>query len=110
MGLMITYGSYLSKSENIITSGLFVAFFDTLIAIFAGLVIFPALFAMGQDPATGPALVFAVLPELFLQMPGGAVSPFSWASLRHSRRAHPVSSPTSGCFPRDFPIRIFSVT
>ncbi|MFQ5584231.1 MAG: sodium-dependent transporter, partial [Calditrichia bacterium] len=71
MGLMITYGSYVSKKENLITSAIFIAFFDTLIAIFAGLIIFPALFAMGQDPAAGPTLVFAVFPELFAKMPGG---------------------------------------
>jgi NSS family neurotransmitter:Na+ symporter len=71
MGLMITYGSYVPKKEDLATAGLSVAFFDTLIAIFAGLVIFPALFAMGHDPAAGATLVFAVLPELFQQMPGG---------------------------------------
>lgn len=71
MGLMITYGSYLSKKENIITSGLYIGLFDTAIAIMAGLIIFPALFAMGEDPAAGPALVFVVFPKLFLEMPGG---------------------------------------
>lgn len=71
MGLMITYGSYVSKKEDLIVAGFSVGFFDTLIAIFAGLIIFPALFAMGHDPAAGPTLVFAVLPELFTQMPGG---------------------------------------
>jgi len=73
MGLMVTYGSYVSKQENMITSGLAIAFFDTLIAIFAGLIIFPALFAMGQQPDAGPTLVFVVLPELFARMPGGLV-------------------------------------
>lgn len=71
MGLMITYGSYLSKKENLIKSGLWVALFDTLIAIMAGLIIFPALFAMGEDPAAGPSLVFVVLPKIFMNMPGG---------------------------------------
>jgi NSS family neurotransmitter:Na+ symporter len=73
MGLMITYGSYVSKTDNMMTSGLAIAFFDTLIAIFAGLIIFPALFSMGHQPDAGPTLVFVVLPELFLQMPGGIV-------------------------------------
>jgi NSS family neurotransmitter:Na+ symporter len=73
MGLMITYGSYVSKQDNLITSGLSIAFFDTMIAIFAGLIIFPALFAMGGEPDAGPTLVFVVLPELFAQMPGGLV-------------------------------------
>jgi len=71
MGLMITYGSYLSKKENIISSGLYIGLFDTGIAIMAGLIIFPALFAMGENPAAGPSLVFVVFPKLFLQMPGG---------------------------------------
>ena len=54
MGLMITYGSYVSKKENIVTSAFFISVFDTLIALMAGLIIFPALFAMGEDPAAGP--------------------------------------------------------
>ncbi|TFH01445.1 MAG: sodium-dependent transporter, partial [Calditrichales bacterium] len=71
MGLMITYGSYVSKNENLVSSGIYVGLFDTLIAIMAGLVIFPALFAMGESPSAGPSLVFVVLPKLFTQMPGG---------------------------------------
>lgn len=75
MGAMITYGSYLSKSEDIAISGGYVVIFNTLIALMAGLMIFPAIFAVGVDPATGPALVFVVLPEVFAQMPlGGVVS------------------------------------
>ncbi len=73
MGLMITYGSYLSKKENIISSALYIGLFDTVIAIMAGLIIFPALFAMGAQPDSGPALVFIVLPKLFMEMPGGPV-------------------------------------
>ncbi len=71
MGLMVTYGSYISKEDNLITSGFYVAMADTAIAIMAGLIIFPALFAMGQDPAAGPGLVFQVLPAIFRNMPGG---------------------------------------
>ena len=73
MGLMITYGSYVSKKMNMVTSGFSIALFDTVIAIMAGLVIFPALFAMGKSPSAGPTLVFVVLPELFSMMPGGLV-------------------------------------
>jgi len=73
MGTMITYGSYISKDDNIVTSGIAVAIFDTMIAIMAGLIIFPALFAMGEDPSAGPLLVFVVLPKLFAQMPGGLI-------------------------------------
>jgi len=71
MGLMITYGSYVSKKDNLISSGIFVALFDTIIAFFGGLIIFPALFAMNQNPDAGPTLVFVVFPKLFTQMPGG---------------------------------------
>jgi NSS family neurotransmitter:Na+ symporter len=70
MGLMVTYGSYVPKKENLIVCGISIGIFDTLIAIFAGLIIFPALFAMGQQPDAGPTLVFVVLPELFAKMPG----------------------------------------
>ncbi|MCU0644678.1 MAG: sodium-dependent transporter [bacterium] len=73
MGTMITYGSYISKRDNLVTSAAYVCFFDTLIAILAGLVIFPALFAMGMDPAGGPGLVFVVLPSIFAKMPGGMI-------------------------------------
>ncbi len=73
MGLMVTYASYISKEDNLVSSGLFVALADTAIAIMAGLIIFPALFAMGQDPAAGPGLVFNVLPAVFEHMPGGTI-------------------------------------
>ncbi len=71
MGAMITYGSYISKEHNLVTSAGYVVFFDTLIALLAGLVIFPALFAMGMNPKGGPGLVFMVLPSIFDKMPGG---------------------------------------
>lgn len=71
MGMMVTYGSYLSKKENILVAGVSIALLDTLIAIMAGFVIFPALFAMGENPAAGPSLVFVVLPKLFMNMPAG---------------------------------------
>ena len=73
LGLMITYGSYVSKKENLISSAVYIVIFDTLIAFFAGLVIFPTLFAMGKSPDQGPTLVFVVLPELFGNMPGGMI-------------------------------------
>jgi len=73
MGLMITYGSYVSKKENLVSSAIYIALFDTLIAIMAGLIIFPALFAMGKSPEQGATLVFVVFPELFMNMPGGMI-------------------------------------
>lgn len=71
-GIMITYGSYLPKSNNIVSSGLWVGFMDAGVAILGGLMVFPAVFAFGQNPGQGPALVFEVLPNVFNQMPGGA--------------------------------------
>ncbi|GIV37869.1 MAG: hypothetical protein KatS3mg032_2248 [Cyclobacteriaceae bacterium] len=70
-GILITYGSYLPKNENIVTSGLWVAVMDTLVAVLAGFMIFPAVFAFGKDPAQGTALVFQVLPDVFNSIPSG---------------------------------------
>ncbi len=71
MGAMITYGSYLPRSADLQKAGASVAIFDTGIALLAGFMIFPAVFATGQDPAGGPALVFVVLPKVFAAMPAG---------------------------------------
>lgn len=73
LGLMVTFGSYIPKSTDIFTASIIIALTDATIAIMAGLIIFPALFAMGENPASGPALVFIVFPQLFMQMPGGAI-------------------------------------
>ena len=73
MGAMITYGSYLSDETNLWKAGASVAGFDTLIAILAGLIIFPALFSAGADPSAGPGLVFVVLPTIFTSMPLGGI-------------------------------------
>ncbi|WP_456439303.1 sodium-dependent transporter [Caldithrix abyssi] len=73
MGLMITYGSYVTKSDDLFSSAGYIVFFDSLIAIMSGLIIFPALFASGQDPEAGAKLVFVVFPELFMNMPFGAI-------------------------------------
>lgn len=72
-GIMITYGSYLPKNSNIVSSGVWVGFMDAGVALLAGFMIFPAVFAFGKDPSSGPALVFEVLPEVFNAMPGGAI-------------------------------------
>lgn len=71
MGAMITYGGYLQKHENLPIAGVAVAFFDTLIALLAGLIIFPALFSVGAEPAAGGKLVFVVLPTIFDKLPAG---------------------------------------
>lgn len=71
MGTMITYGSYLSKKDNIPTSAAWVCTFDTGIAILAGFVILPAVAAMGLEYTEGPGLIFQALPSIFGAMPGG---------------------------------------
>ena len=73
MGAMITYGSYFPKNENLWQAGVSVALFDTLIAVLAGLIIFPALFYADIDPASGPSLVFITLPTIFNAMPLGTI-------------------------------------
>lgn len=74
-GLMITFGSYLRKDANIIQASSWIAGMDTAVALLGGLMVFPALFALlpGKDPASGPALVFDVLPKVFDAMPGGNI-------------------------------------
>lgn len=68
MGTMITYGSYISKKENLLTTSLNVAFADTLVAILAGIAIFPAVFTFGIDPSSGAGLAFISLPMVFSKM------------------------------------------
>jgi neurotransmitter:Na+ symporter, NSS family len=73
-GMMITYGSYLPKSQNIVTSSLWVGAMDTSIALLAGFMVFPAVFAFNQSPTEGPTLVFTVLSNVFQQMPLGNIA------------------------------------
>lgn len=70
MGCMITYGSYLGKQENLAKNASIITFIDVSIAILAGLAIFPALFAFGLEPTSGPGLVFVVVPSIFAEMGG----------------------------------------
>lgn len=69
MGAMITYGSYLSRRDGMPGAGISVALADTGIAILAGLIIFPALFAAGGEAQGGAGLVFIVLPTIFHKLP-----------------------------------------
>lgn len=73
MGAMITYASYLSREVNLTRATLMVTLCDTTVAIIAGLVIMPAVFAFSFDPSAGPGLVFITLPAVFAQMPLGVV-------------------------------------
>jgi len=73
LGGMMTFGSYLPRSIAIPKSVLIIVIADTSVALLAGLVIFPAVFAHGLDPAAGPGLIFQTLPVAFSNMPGGQV-------------------------------------
>ncbi len=71
MGALITYGSYIRKDTPLFGTAVEVATADTVIAILSGVMVFPALFALGESPAGGPGLVFITLPKIFQSMPGG---------------------------------------
>lgn len=71
MGIMVAYGSYLGDNTKIGKTAIQVASMDTLIAILAGIVIFPACFSFGEAPGQGSGLVFVTLPQVFNSMPFG---------------------------------------
>ena len=72
-GAILTYGSYLPAGASIVRTSLTVAVADTLVALMAGLAIFPAIFANGMDPGEGPGLIFMSLPLAFQAMPLGTL-------------------------------------
>lgn len=71
MGCLITYSSYFKKDTKLQTTALQVTVLDTLVAILAGVMIFPAVFSFGIAPTAGPELVFITLPNVFEQLPLG---------------------------------------
>ena len=73
MGGMMTYGSYLPNDFSITRAATTVVLADTLVALLAGFVVFPAVFHFGLDIASGAGLIFQTLPVAFAQMPGGHV-------------------------------------
>ncbi len=72
-GSMITYGSYLDARSDLFSLSLRITVLDTLIAMFAGLAIFPIVFAAGLEPSAGPGLVFQTIPIVFSELPFGSV-------------------------------------
>jgi neurotransmitter:Na+ symporter, NSS family len=72
-GTLITYGSYLDKKTNIPRSSLFITFSDVMIAMLAGLIIFPIVFTFGLQPTMGSELAFSTLPRAFEMMAYGQV-------------------------------------
>ena len=74
MGTMITYGSYISRSDNLVSSAGWVSFADTLIALLAGLIIFPTLAFSGQPGNVGgEGLAFQIFPIILSELPGGYI-------------------------------------
>ncbi|MEN8131657.1 MAG: sodium-dependent transporter [Pseudomonadota bacterium] len=72
MGAIMIYGSYLPQDASITRTCITVAVADTLVAVIAGLAIFPIIFANGLEPSQGPGLIFKTLPIAFGHMPWGA--------------------------------------
>ncbi len=68
---MIVYGAYLPDNEDVVSGALNTAFFDTLAAFIATIVMIPACFAFGMDKAGGPKLLFVVFPKILQEMPFG---------------------------------------
>lgn len=77
IGAMAIFGSYLGKDHSLLGEAVNVAFLDTFVAVTAGLIIFPACFAFGVNPDSGPSLLFITLPNVFIAMRGGRI----WGTL-----------------------------
>lgn len=77
LGCMMTYASYFNKDTKLGRTAATTAILDSLVAVVAGVIIFPAVFSFGLSPTAGPTLVFEVLPYIFSQLPGGII----WSTL-----------------------------
>ena len=77
IGAMAIFGSYISRDHTLMGESVNICILDTIVALMAGLVIFPACFAFGVDPGEGPGLVFVTLPNIFNQMAAGRL----WGTL-----------------------------
>jgi NSS family neurotransmitter:Na+ symporter len=73
MGAIMVYGSYLSKEHSIAQASIIIALADTVVALLAGMAIFPIVFANGLEPGAGPGLIFQTLPIAFGHMQGGTL-------------------------------------
>ena len=77
IGAIAIFGSYIDKSRRLMGEAICVTVLDTCVALVAGLIIFPACFAFGVNPDSGPNLIFITLPNIFNAMSGGRI----WGSL-----------------------------
>ena len=71
MGCLCTFASYFTRDTNLTRSAVQISVIDTVVAILAGLIIFPAAFSVGISPDSGPSLIFITLPNVFQQAFGG---------------------------------------
>ena len=67
MGCICTYASYFSKQTNLTSAAVNISVIDFMVALLAGLIIFPAAFSVGVNPDSGPSLIFITLPNVFQQ-------------------------------------------
>lgn len=77
IGSMAIFGSYIGKEKRLLGEAVNVGLLDTFVAIMSGLIIFPACFAFGVNPDSGPNLIFITLPKVFVGMSGGRI----WGSV-----------------------------
>ncbi len=77
IGSMAIFGSYIGKEHTLLKESVNIAVLDTFVAVVAGLIIFPACFAFGISPDSGPSLIFVTLPNVFNNMAGGRI----WGAL-----------------------------
>lgn len=77
IGAMEIFGSYMSSEHTLAGESVRICILDTLVALFSGLIIFPACFAFGVQPDAGPQLIFITLPNVFVHMNGGRI----WGAL-----------------------------
>ena len=73
VGAVLTYTAYLPRDVNLVQSAIAVAIGDTIVALLAGLAIFPIVFAYNLNPSEGPGLIFVTLATAFAAMPGGGI-------------------------------------
>ncbi len=77
IGAMAIFGSYIDKKRTLLGESVHIAVLDTVVAFVSGLIIFPACFAFGINPDSGPTLIFITLPNVFNSMAGGRI----WGTL-----------------------------
>lgn len=77
IGAMLIFGTYIDKKRSLTGEAITITALDTFVALMAGLIVIPACFAFGVDPASGPKLIFITIPNLFTQMAGGRL----WGAL-----------------------------